>query len=114
MHDHQLDATHCIFLGFAESNAIGMTLHTAIARSTGNKAKTHLDDATELIVHELSFLLPLRSPDDPGADIKRYDIMHINPEGLMVRWGCCTPSELLHQLDRFGIPGTEIRVWMPV
>lgn len=94
---------------------MGLTLHTAIARSTGNKARTSIEEGEhegELIVHELSFLLPLRSPDDPGTVMKRYDVMHITAEGLMERWGSCTPSELLYQLVRFGIPGTEIRIWL--
>ena len=93
---------------------MGLTLHTAIARSVGNKARTYLKDETELIVHELSFLLPLRSPEDPGTVMKRYDVIHITADGLMERWGSCTPSELLYQLYRFDIQGTEARAWTPV
>ncbi len=88
---------------------VKMTLHTAIARSVGNKATTHLDDATQLIVHELSFLL--RQPEEHERIIKRYDVMHITADGLLERWGSCTPSELLYQLDRFGIGDTSTRVW---
>jgi hypothetical protein len=91
-----------------------MTLHTAIARSSGNKATTQLNDATELIVHELSGLLPARSIHDPSMFIKRYDVMHITADGLMERWGSCTSSELLSQLAHFGIEDTSVRVWLPL
>ncbi len=93
---------------------MSMTLHTAIARSSGNKATTHLDGATELIVQELSFLLPLRHPEDPGTIIKRYDVMHITTKGLMERWASCTPSEMLHALNSFGIDETSMCVWEPL
>lgn len=89
---------------------IKMTLHTAIARSAGNKATTHLNDGTELIVHELSFLL--RVAEEHETIIKRYDVMHITADGLLVRWNSCTPSELLYQLRQFGIEDTSVRVWM--
>jgi hypothetical protein len=69
-----------------------------------------LEDGTQLIVHELSFLRPFRSVDDPGTVMRLYDVMHITEHGLMERWGSCTPSELTYQLARFGIEGIS-EIW---
>lgn len=92
---------------------IEMTLYAAIARSVGNKAVTHLDDGTEVIVHELTFLRPLKSPDDPGSVIRLYDVIHITYTNEM-RWNSCTESEMMHTLAPFGIQSALEKRWSPV